>query len=249
MGIFRRLFRQSFVSDRKCRGKPRKSFVGCYSAISRVIWTRIGNWRYKVSGHERRYDVSNWEWSGSWEYRGSLLWVCENSARAIVGSPRGCLRVFLRSNRDYDCTMRDCGVELHPVAASALQSALDFGTTGRCEPNGNYFKFYLRPRPVANYPTSPIDNFATATHSSGRVLCSRLDAEPVCKSAAQLIAKLLINGDNRPYHNFAPFVRQTGERKAQTCVMGYYVSHDRFQFFRGADLHRANLARGPAEVG
>jgi hypothetical protein len=26
----------------------------------------------------------------------------------------------------------------------------------------------------------------------------------------------------RPYHNFAPFVRQTGERKAQTCAMGIY---------------------------
>src|SRR5450755_4711188 len=25
--------------------------------------------------------------------------------------------------------------------------------------------------------------------------------------------------DTRPYHNFAPFVRQTDERKAQTCVM------------------------------
>jgi hypothetical protein len=24
----------------------------------------------------------------------------------------------------------------------------------------------------------------------------------------------------RPYHNFAPFVRQTGEKKAQACAMG-----------------------------
>jgi hypothetical protein len=71
-------------------------------------------------------------------------------------------------------------IQLRPVRCSLRWI---FGTTGRCEPNDNYFKFYLRPRPVANYPTSPIDNFATATHSSGRVLCSRLVAEPVCKSA------------------------------------------------------------------
>jgi hypothetical protein len=27
---------------------------------------------------------------------------------------------------------------------------------------------------------------------------------------------------NRPYRNFAPFVRQTGERKAQTCAKAIY---------------------------
>ena len=26
----------------------------------------------------------------------------------------------------------------------------------------------------------------------------------------------------KPYHNFAPFVRRIGERKAQTCAMGMF---------------------------
>jgi hypothetical protein len=31
-----------------------------------------------------------------------------------------------------------------------------------------------------------------------------------------------ITDENRRYHNFAPFVRQIGERKAQTCAMAIF---------------------------
>src|ERR1039457_4098309 len=37
-----------------------------------------------------------------------------------------------------------------------------------------------------------------------------------------LLAQKLSTVANRRYRNFAPFVRQTGERKAQTCAMAIY---------------------------
>ena len=37
-----------------------------------------------------------------------------------------------------------------------------------------------------------------------------------------LLANLVTTGAIRRYRNFAPFVRQTGERKTQTCVMAIF---------------------------
>jgi hypothetical protein len=38
-------------------------------------------------------------------------------------------------------------------------------------------------------------------------------------NSGRMTGKPEITVENRRYHNFAPFVRQTGERKAQTCAI------------------------------
>src|ERR1035437_1407806 len=55
---------------------------------------------------------------------------------------------------------------------------------------------------------------------AGAIRAIRRTAPPGSRFRSMLILSFYdVTSVNRRYHNFAPFVRQIGERKAQTCAM------------------------------